>query len=86
MGMAPSPEKVAPGSLQNIRTGGHFFCYFGPWSIMAYGTASQLVQLAVSRTNSCCYMFIILYKFYMTPPTEHERNYMTPPFVQLKIT
>ena len=42
LGMASGPKIVAPGSLQNIRTGGHFFfffffCYFGSRSIVAYG-------------------------------------------------
>ena len=39
LGMASGPKKVAPGSLQNIRTGAHFFCYFGSRSIVAYGKA-----------------------------------------------
>ena len=34
--MGPDPEKAAPGSLQNIWTGGHFLCYFGSLSIVAY--------------------------------------------------
>ena len=39
LGMTPGPEKAAPNSLQNIWTGGHFFCYFGSSSIMAYQKA-----------------------------------------------
>ena len=52
LGMASGPKKVAPGSLQNIRTGGHFFCYFGSWSIMAYGKAWQSHTHTVQQTRT----------------------------------
>ena len=46
--MASGPKKVAPGSLQNIMTGGHFFCYFGSRSIVAYGKAWKGTSFGVT--------------------------------------
>ena len=45
--MASGPKKVAPGSLQNITTRGHFYCYFGSRSIVAYRKAGVCVCVCV---------------------------------------
>ena len=38
--MATGPEKAAPGSLQNIWTGGHFFLLF--WLLVHHGLRKGL--------------------------------------------
>ena len=47
--MASGPKKVTPGSLQNIRTRGNFFCYFGSRSIVAYGKAWTLCVMLSAK-------------------------------------